>query len=104
MLHPRRVPKLDSANGDVLNEMRPVSWQAQHFRGRHNICVAGAAVILHDVAESDEKENEGRTNAGPAARSKGSFQRRWAAGNGDCLLARQLVPFGWDLLFETRSF
>jgi len=47
------------------------------LRGRRSICVAGAAFILRDVAESDEKENEGRTNAGPSARSKGSFQMRF---------------------------
>ena len=29
--------------------------------------MAGAAFILRDVAESDEKENEGRTNAGAKA-------------------------------------
>ena len=64
------------ANGDVSNGMRSVSWQGRGVRGRRNICVAGAAFILRDVAESDEKENEGRTNAG----AKASF--RWAAGKG----------------------
>ena len=49
-----------------------------YLRGRRSICVAGAAFILRDVAESDEKENEGRTNAGPSARSKGSFQMRFS--------------------------
>ena len=64
------------ANGDVSNGMRSVSWQGRGVRGRRNICVAGAAFILRDVAESDEKENEGRPNAG----AKASF--RWASGNG----------------------
>ena len=68
------------ANGDVSNGMRSVSWQERGLlRGRRNICVAGAAFILRDVAESDEKENEGRTNAG----AKAPF--RWAAGNGHFL-------------------
>ena len=32
--------------------------------------------MLHDVAESDKKENEGRTNAGLATRRKWSLRPR----------------------------
>ena len=108
MLHPRRVgdtvPKLDytnvyrthsshlSANGDVDS-------CACHA----NIAPATKQTILYDVAESHEKEHEGRMNAGPAARSKGSFQRKVGCSKRS-LLALPACSIGRYLFFVTRSF
>ena len=116
MLHPRRVgdtvPKLDytnvyrthSSHLSAKMGMLTAAPATQKYCACHaNIAPATKQTILHDVAESDEKENEGRMNAGPAARSKGSFQRKVGCSKWS-LLALPACSIGRCLSFVTRSF